>query len=54
MLQRNEGDWEFALDLDPAERLVVLVVELGKYMDTSHVKIDVQPKVVRLLIKGGG
>lgn len=52
MFQKNEGDWDFVLDMDPAEQVVVLVVELGKYLDTSNVTIDVQPKVIRLLIKG--
>lgn len=30
----------------------MLQVAVGKFMDTSLIKADVQPKVVRLLIKG--
>ena len=49
--QKNEGKWDFSLQ-DSADGLAVeLDVEIGRYMDTSLVKADVQPSFVRLLIK---
>lgn len=50
--QKNEGKWLFSLQ-DSADGLgVELDVEIGRYMDTSLVKADVQPFFVRLLIRG--
>ncbi|DBA84926.1 TPA: hypothetical protein ACH3X2_005668 [Trebouxia sp. C0005] len=52
MRQKNEGKWEFTLQDSACGAAVELDVEIGRYMDTSLVKADVQPLFVRLLIKG--
>eukprot|EP00798_Chlamydomonas_sp_ICE-L_P007762 gene7762-947_t len=52
IMQRNEGKWEFSIDESEDGLSVVLDVAVGKYIDTSLVKADVQPSYVRLLIKG--
>ena len=49
--QKNEGKWEFNLQDSLDGSAVELDVEVGRYMDTSLVKADVQPSFVRLLIK---
>lgn len=50
-MQKNEGQWDFSLDETSDGRSIVLDVAIGKYIDSSLVKADVQPKFVRLLIK---
>eukprot|EP00775_Hariotina_reticulata_P002455 gene2455-2758_t len=52
VLQKNEGKWDFKLDESDDGSTLVLDVAVGKFVDTSLIKADVQPKVVRLLIKG--
>lgn len=37
--QKNEGEWDFYLDESSDRKGVVLQVQLGKYMDTSLVKV---------------
>jgi len=49
--QRNEGKWEFFLDCDQKDR-VVLEVAVPKFLDTSAIDIDVQPTWVAVAIKG--
>ena len=49
--QKNEGKWDFTLHDSQDGAAVELDVEIGRYMDTSLVKADVQPAFVRLLIK---
>jgi hypothetical protein len=51
--QKNEGKWTFTLDDSSDEEAVVLDVEIGQYLDVSQIKADVQPRLVRLLIKVG-
>lgn len=53
MLQKNEGGWAFTLsDGDEGgSRAVTLRVQLGKLVDTSLIKTDVQPTFIRLMIK---
>ncbi|KAI8467228.1 MAG: hypothetical protein J3K34DRAFT_454530 [Monoraphidium minutum] len=51
-LQRNEGKWEFRIDEDEGGRSLLLEVQVGRYVDTSLVKADVRPRLVRLLVKG--
>eukprot|EP00884_Botryococcus_braunii_P011116 jgi/Botrbrau1/20004/Bobra.200_1s0011.1 len=51
-MQRNEGKWPFTLKENDDDTAAVLEVDVGKYLDTSLIKADVQPTVVRLLIKG--
>ena len=50
-LQCNEGHWDFSLQEADNQAAVVLGVEVGKFLDTSLIQVDVQPRVVRLLIK---
>mmetsp|Transcript_29508 Transcript_29508/g.65337 ORF Transcript_29508/g.65337 Transcript_29508/m.65337 type:complete len:438 (+) Transcript_29508:154-1467(+) len=52
VFQKNEGKWDFTLDESQDGSSVVLDVQVGKYLDTSLIKADVQPTFVRLLIKG--
>ena len=47
--QCNEGKWEFSLQEDGD--VVVLDVAVGRYLDSSLIRADVQPGLVRLLIK---
>lgn len=49
--QKNEGQWSFSLLESADGSAVELDVEIGRYMDTSLVKADVQPSFVRLLIR---
>ena len=49
--QKNEGKWLFSLQDSTDGSAVELDVEIGRYMDTSLVRADVQPLLVRLLIK---
>ncbi len=37
--QKNEGQWDFSLDEDEDGRCIVLEVEVGKYLDTSLLKV---------------
>ena len=49
--QKNEGKWSFSLRDSIDNSAVELDVEIGRYMDTSLVRADVQPCFVRLLVK---
>ena len=49
--QKNEGKWWFTFQDSVDGSAVELDVEIGRYMDTSLVRADVQPSFVRLLIK---
>ena len=50
--QCNEGGNKFLLDDSEDNKSVVLDVQVGKYMDTSLIDVDVQTRIVRVLIKG--
>ena len=50
-LQCNEGRWDFTLQEDANGSAVVLEVEVGRFLDSSLIMADVQPRLVRLLIK---
>ncbi|KAF6251492.1 hypothetical protein COO60DRAFT_1675455 [Scenedesmus sp. NREL 46B-D3] len=52
VLQRNEGKWDFTLEESEDGMSLVLDVAAGKYLDTSLIKADVQPRLARLIIKG--
>ncbi|EIE23977.1 outer arm dynein light chain 1 [Coccomyxa subellipsoidea C-169] len=52
ILQKNEGQWEFALEESRDGLSIHLDVEVGRFLDSSLIKADVQPRHVRLLIKG--
>ena len=49
---KNEGKWGFTIDESPDGRNLVLDVAVGKFLDTSLLDCDVQPKFVRVLVKG--
>lgn len=44
--------WEFKLEESDCGTKIVLDVAAGKYLDTSLIDVDVQPLLVRVLIKG--
>ncbi|PSC70165.1 tilB-like protein [Micractinium conductrix] len=50
--QKNEGKWEYSLAESADGRSVQLDVAFDRYLDTSAIQADVQPRVVRLLCKG--
>eukprot|EP00698_Gefionella_okellyi_P010789 TRINITY_DN2824_c0_g1_i3.p1 TRINITY_DN2824_c0_g1~~TRINITY_DN2824_c0_g1_i3.p1 ORF type:complete len:418 (-),score=75.24 TRINITY_DN2824_c0_g1_i3:152-1405(-) len=52
IMQRNEGKWEFLWDETPAGDCITLDVDVGKYLDTSLLDVDVHPTHIRVLIKG--
>eukprot|EP00740_Mantoniella_antarctica_P015262 CAMPEP_0181367882 /NCGR_PEP_ID=MMETSP1106-20121128/11722_1 /TAXON_ID=81844 /ORGANISM="Mantoniella antarctica, Strain SL-175" /LENGTH=377 /DNA_ID=CAMNT_0023483823 /DNA_START=108 /DNA_END=1238 /DNA_ORIENTATION=+ len=52
MRQCNEGGCKFLLDDSEDNKSVVLDVQVGKYMDTSLIDVDIQTRVVRVLVKG--
>ena len=51
VLQKNEGEWKFRLDESEDGKSLVLEVPVGKFMDTSLIDVDVQPLLVRALVK---
>lgn len=51
VMQKNEGDWEFSLEESCDGRAIELSVAVGRFLDTSLIRADVQPHCVRLLIK---
>ena len=50
-LQCNEGRWDFTLREAEDDSAVLLEVAVGQFLDTSLINVDVQPLLVRLLIK---
>ena len=52
VLNKNEGKQEFTLREAADGRSIVLDVAVGKFMDTSLLECDVQPRFVRVLVKG--
>ena len=52
--QCNEGDYEFLLTEDAGEGgdAVELEIKVGKFVDSSLMDVDVQPRVARALVKG--
>lgn len=50
--QCNEAGSKFLLDDSADNKSVVLDVHVGKYMDTSLIDVDVQTRIIRVLIKG--
>ncbi|GBF99762.1 hypothetical protein Rsub_12390 [Raphidocelis subcapitata] len=51
-MQRNEGKWEFSLTESDDGSELVLEVKVGRHLDTSLMRADVQPRYARLLVKG--
>ena len=50
--QCNEAGSKFLIDDSADNKSVVLDVQVGKYMDTSLIDVDIQTRIVRVLIKG--
>ena len=50
-MQKNEGGWDFSLEESTDGRAIELDVAVGRFLDSSLIKADVQPHLVRLLIK---
>ncbi len=50
--QKNEGAQQYTLTDSADGRSVVLEVAVGRYLDTAQVKVDVQPLLVRCLVRG--
>ncbi|KAG0618127.1 hypothetical protein M758_4G041500 [Ceratodon purpureus] len=50
--QKNEGGWEIKLDESDCGTKIILDVAISKFLDTSLIDIDVQPLLIRVLIKG--
>eukprot|EP00967_Tisochrysis_lutea_P076103 scaffold102782_cov23-Tisochrysis_lutea.AAC.1 len=46
-MQRNEGQWDFSMEEGADGRCLVLEVDIGKYIDTSLIKADIQPGYIR-------
>ncbi len=51
-LQKNEGAQQYTLSDSADGRCVVLEVAVGRYLDTAEIKVDVQPTLVRCLVRG--
>ncbi|CAK0784058.1 hypothetical protein CVIRNUC_007261 [Coccomyxa viridis] len=51
-MQKNEGQWQFSLDDSSDGRSIEFAVAVCRYLDTSLIRADVQPRFVRLLIQG--
>ena len=51
VMQKNEGGWDFSLEESADGRAIQLDIAVGRFLDTSLIKADVQPNHVRLLIK---
>lgn len=49
---RPSGDYEFIMRESDDYRSIELEVTVSKFLDTSLMKIDMQPTYIRLLIKG--
>ena len=50
-MQKNEGQWQFSLDDSSDGRSIEFAVAVCRYLDTSLIRADVQPRFVRLLIQ---
>ena len=53
-MQCNEGKWDFKLGESQEGDTLLLEVEVGAHIDTTFIQADVQPLLVRLLIKVRG
>ncbi|CAG9467552.1 unnamed protein product [Pedinophyceae sp. YPF-701] len=52
VFMKNEGKWPFSVCESEDGGSIVLSLGVGRYLDTSLIQADVQPRVVRLLVKG--
>ena len=43
IFQKNEGQWEFSIEEDDNGQSLVLEVDVGKYLDTSLIKVRAGP-----------
>lgn len=46
-MQRNEGQWDLTMEESADGCSVVLEVDIGKFIDTSLIKADIQPGHIR-------
>ena len=46
-MQRNEGRWDFSMEESEDGASLVLEVDVGRFLDTSLIKADVQPGYIR-------
>jgi hypothetical protein len=46
-MQRNDGRWDFSIEESEDGSAIVLEVDVGKFLDTSLIKADVQPSYIR-------
>ena len=51
VMQKNEGQWQFSLDDSSDGRSIEFAVAICRYLDTSLIRADVQPRFIRLLIQ---
>ena len=51
VMQKNEGQWQFSLDDSSDGRSIEFAVAVCRYLDTSLIRADVQPRFIRLLIQ---
>jgi len=50
--QKNQGEFAFTLTESEDESALELEVRVGTFMDTSLIHVDIQPRLVRVKIKG--
>ncbi len=50
--QKNEGNTSYTLEESADGTAVVLTVAVGRFLDTADVLVDVQPRLVRCIIRG--
>ena len=50
--QKNEGGVSYTLEDSADGGGVVLTVAVGRFLDTADVMVDVQPRLVRCIIRG--
>jgi protein TilB len=47
--QKNEGKWKYKWE--DSKKCIRLLVDISKFLDTSHIKVDVHPDYINILIK---
>ena len=51
-MQKNEGAFSYTLRESDDGSALLLEVAVGRFLDTSEIKVDVQPALVRAIIRG--
>lgn len=49
--QVNQGKYEWRFDETPDHTAVIFEIRVPKFMDTSHINVDLNPNYIRLNIK---